>query len=215
MDINKLNERMLNFSEKGFFDKANLMEAKAPKDSTYFLLKLIDSANEDLIDVIEFFVKQQKMDIQKLLSQSYENLFDFFNESEINLKSLIKILNSDIVRLDSKRITSIPDEISKLKKLKSLNLDNNKIKKLPESISKLSKLEKLSLANNQIKQIPSSIVKILNLSYLDLSNNDLESLPDNIDMLKGLSLLDLRGNNFPKEEQRRIKKIFKSIKVIF
>jgi Leucine-rich repeat (LRR) protein len=214
MDINKLNDRMLNLSEKGFF-KANLMEAKNSNDSTHFLLKLIDSANEDLIDVIEFFVKKENIDIQKLLNQSYENLFDFFNESEINLKSLIKILNSDIVRLDSKRITSIPNEISKLKKMKSLNLDNNKIKKLPENISKLSKLEKLSLANNQIKQIPSSIVKILNLSYLDLSNNDLESLPNNIDMLKGLSLLDLRGNNFSKEEQKRIKKIFKSIKVIF
>lgn len=214
MDINKLNDRMLNLSERGFF-KANLMESKTSNDANYFLLKLIDSANEDFIDVIEFFAKSKNIDIQKLLSQNYENLFDFFNESQINLKSLIKILNSDMIRFDSKRITSIPNEIYKLKKLKSLNLDSNKIKKLPENISKLQKLEKLSLANNQIKQIPSSIVKILNLSYLDLSNNDLESLPDNIDKLKGLSLLDLRGNNFPKEEQKRIKKIFKSIKVIF
>jgi Leucine-rich repeat (LRR) protein len=214
MDINKLNDRMLNLSEKGFF-KANLMEAKNSNDSTHFLLKLIDFANEDLIDVIEFFVKQNNISIQDLLPQRYENLFDFFNENSINLKNLIGILNSDIVNLTSKGITSIPNEIYKLKKLKSLNLDFNKIKKLPENIGKLQKLEKLSLANNQLKQIPSSIVKILNLSYLDLSNNDLESLPDNIDKLKCLSLLDLRGNNFPKEEQKRIKKIFKSIKVIF
>jgi Leucine-rich repeat (LRR) protein len=215
MDINRLNERMLKFSEKGFFDKINLMETKAPNNATYFLLKLIDSANEDLIDVIEFVAKQNNIDIQKLLSQSYENLFDIFNKSEINLKTLIEILNSHVVRLDSKRISLIPNEISKLKKLKFLDLDNNKIKKIPESISGLQKLEKLSLANNQIKKIPSSIVKILNLSYLDLSNNDLEFLPDNINMLKALSLLDLRGNNFPKEEQKRIKNIFKSIKVIF
>ena len=214
MDINKLNERMSILSENGFF-KANLMEAKSSNDSIHFILKLIDIANEETIDIIEFFAKQNNIDIQKLLVQSYENLFDFFNENEITLKNLIKILNSDIVRLDSQRITSIPNEIYKLKKLKSLNLDSNKIKRLPENISKLKKLEKLSLANNQIKQIPASIVKILNLSYLDLSNNDLESLPDNIDKLKGLSLLDLRDNNFSKEEQKRIKKIFKSIKVIF
>lgn len=214
MDINKLNERMLNFSEKGFF-KSNLMESKGSNDSVHFLLKLIDIANEESIDIIEFFAEQHKIDIQKLLVQNYENLFNFFNEKQITLKNLIKILNSDIIRLDSKEIASIPNEIYKLKKLKSLNLDSNKIKKLPESISKLHKLEKLSLANNQIKQIPSSIVKILNLSYLDLSNNELESLPDNIDKLKGLSLLDLRGNKFSKEERNKIKKIFKSIKVIF
>ena len=214
MDINKLNDRMFNLVEKGFF-KANLTESKNSNDSTYFLLKLIDFANEDLIDVIEFFSKNHDVNIQDLLSQRYENLFDFFNEKDVNLKNLIRILNSDIVNLYSKGITVIPNEIYKLKKLKSLNLDSNKIKKLPESISKLSKLEKLSLANNQLKQIPSSIVKILNLSYLDLSNNDLESLPENIDKLKCLSLLDLRENNFSKEEQKRIKKIFKSIKVIF
>jgi Leucine-rich repeat (LRR) protein len=214
MDINKLNDRMFNLVEKGFF-KANLTESKNSNDSTYFLLKLIDFANEDLIDIIEFFAKQNDVNIQDLLSQRYENLFDFFNESSINLKNLIRILNSDIVDLNSKGITNIPNEIYKLKKIKSLNLDSNKIKKLPENIGKLQKLEKLSLANNQLKQIPSSIVKILNLSYLDLSNNDLESLPDNIDKLKCLSLLDLRENNFSKEEQKRIKKIFKSIKVIF
>jgi Leucine-rich repeat (LRR) protein len=215
MDINKLNERMLNFSEKGFFNKATLMEAKTPNDSTYFLLELIDFANEELLDVIEFFAKQSNIDIQNLLTQRYENLFDFFNKNEINLKVLIGILNTDIAYLNSKGITVIPNEIYKLKKLKSLNLDSNKIKKLPENIGKLQKLERLSLANNQIKQIPSSIVKILNLNYLDLSNNDLESLPENIDKLKCLSLLDLRGNNFSKEEQKKIKKIFKSIKVIF
>ena len=214
MDINKLNDRMLNLSEKGFF-KANLMEYKNSDDSTYFLLKLIDFANEDLIEVIDFFAKQHNVNIQELLSQRYENLFDFFNENDINLKILIGILNSDIAHLTSKGITVIPNEIYKLKKLKSLNLDSNKIKKIPESIGKLHKLEKLSLSNNQIKQIPSSITKILNLGYLDLSNNNLESLPDNIDKLKSLYLLDLRGNNFSKEEQKRIKKIFKSIKVIF
>lgn len=214
MDINKLNERMLNLSEKGFFEGV-LMESKKSNDATYFLLKLIDFANEDSIDIIEFFAKQSNIDIHSLLSQRYENLFEFFNKNEINLKILIGILNDDIVNLASKGITIIPNEIYKLKKLKSLNLDSNKIKKLPESIGKLQKLEKLSLANNQIKQIPSSIVKILNLGYLDLSNNNLESLPDNIDKLKSLWLLDLRGNNFSKEEQKKIKKIFKSIKVIF
>ena len=178
-------------------------------------MKLIDFANEDLIEVIDFFAKQHNVNIQELLSQRYENLFDFFNENDINLKILIGILNSDIAHLTSKGITVIPNEIYKLKKLKSLNLDSNKIKKIPESIGKLHKLEKLSLANNQIKQIPSSITKILNLGYLDLSNNNLESLPDNIDKLKSLYLLDLRGNNFSKEEQKKIKKIFKSIKVIF
>lgn len=214
MDINKLNDRMFNLVEKGFF-KANLTESKNSNDATYFLLKLIDFANEDLIDVIEFFAKQHSIDIQDLLSQRYDNLFDFFNKTEINLKVLIGILNSDIIHLHSKGITIVPNEIYKLKKLKSLNLDSNKIKKLPENIGKLQKLEKLSLANNQLKQISSSIVKILNLSYLDLSNNDLESLPENIDKLKCLSLLDLRKNNFSKDEQKKIKKIFKSAKVIF
>jgi Leucine-rich repeat (LRR) protein len=214
MDINKLNRRMSLLCENGFF-KSNLNESKDNIDSIHFLLKLIDSANEDLIDSIDFFAKQSNVNIQNLLTERYENLFTFFDKSQMNLKNLMEILNSDRVNLDSKGISVIPNEIYKLKKLKSLNLDSNKIKKLPESIGKLNKLERLSLANNQLKQIPSSIVKILNLGYLDLSNNNIEVLPDNIDMMKGLGLLDLRGNNISKEEQKRIKKIFKSAKVIF
>lgn len=214
MDISKLNNRMSLLCENGFF-KENLMESKTSDESINFLLKLIEASNEDIIDSIEFFAKQSDINIDNLLSERYENLFDFFNKKEVTLKNLITILNSDMVNLSSKGITTIPNELYKLKKLKSLNLDSNKIKKLPESIGKIQKLERLSLANNQIKQIPSSIVKILNLSYLDLSNNSLESLPDNIDKLKGMSLLDLRGNKFPKEEQKRLKEIFKSAKIIF
>jgi hypothetical protein len=67
-------------------------------------------------------------------------------------------------------ITSIPDNISKLNKLKRVNLANNKgLNKISPNISSLGVLEELSLTNCDIKLMPETISQLPNLEKLNLS----------------------------------------------
>jgi len=50
-----------------------------------------------------------------------------------------------MLSLELNKLTSLPDEISNLKKLENLNLSRNKLKNVPASIGELEKLEYLFL----------------------------------------------------------------------
>ena len=59
-----------------------------------------------------------------------------------------------VLRLNSKKLTQFPAEITQLSNLEELFLMNNAIQEIPHSILQLKKLRKLILENNQIEVIP-------------------------------------------------------------
>jgi Leucine-rich repeat (LRR) protein len=56
-------------------------------------------------------------------------------------------------------------------------IDDNQLGKLPDSISLLQNLSSLNLMNNQLKELPDSITHLQNLSSLNLMNNPLVNPP--------------------------------------
>jgi len=60
------------------------------------------------------------------------------------------------------------------REISNLDLSDKKLKTLPEDISRLKKLEHLDLSNNNIKTLPNSISKLELLSFLILSGNPIK-----------------------------------------
>ncbi|MHA2182868.1 MAG: leucine-rich repeat domain-containing protein, partial [Promethearchaeota archaeon] len=92
------------------------------------------------------------------------------------------ILGNHIIMLNlcGKGLAYLPESISQLKLLQTLDLRNNNLNELPESIGKLKFLEELIVHDNALQSIPDSIGNLTNLGILHLDNNDLTTLPDTI-----------------------------------
>lgn len=78
------------------------------------------------------------------------------------------------------QIKIIPDEISKLKKLKKLNLCHNRITEIKESLCELRDLTHLNLSYNKIKYLPSKVANLPQLNSLYLEGNPFDLLPPEI-----------------------------------
>nr|XP_043630343.1 MDIS1-interacting receptor like kinase 2-like [Erigeron canadensis] len=93
---------------------------------------------------------------------------------------------------------SIPQELSNLQHLESLNLGDNFLHgPIPINFRNLSKLTFLNLGMNRISgPIPIELVNLANLHSLDLNHNNLEGpLPQESEKLSKLSYLALSFNN--------------------
>ena len=93
------------------------------------------------------------------------------------------------------RLTELPKEIGRLKKLEYLSLGTNKLTKLPSSIGNLTNLRVLDLGFNSLESLPPQIGNLKNLEDLRLNNNNLTKLPPQIGNLTKLLTLDLRYND--------------------
>jgi hypothetical protein len=91
-------------------------------------------------------------------------------------------------------IKVLPSVIGELTELRALILKDNKITSLPFEIFKLKKLQKLDLASNSVEIIPASISEFKNLDSLDLRYNGIVTLPHEIANLTNLKYLQLWGN---------------------
>ena len=75
--------------------------------------------------------------------------------------------------LSKNSMTSLPDSICLLTRLRSLNLSRNQISTVPPSIRALTGLQELHLAGNQITILPPAICALQELTLLDISQNPL------------------------------------------
>ncbi|KAA3627428.1 MAG: hypothetical protein DWQ02_19770, partial [Bacteroidetes bacterium] len=115
------------------------------------------------------------------------------------------------------KLEEVPDLVSRMPNLVSLNLEGNRISRLPEWLKNCDQLKKLylganrfqgtaefqnlppeltklSLFNNEIGEIPVSITKLKKLEELNMSYTDLTKIPASIQNLKNLKVLELYGN---------------------
>ncbi|MGD9592064.1 MAG: leucine-rich repeat domain-containing protein [Candidatus Berkiella sp.] len=95
--------------------------------------------------------------------------------------------------LEGNCLKSISGNIQKLTTLEELGLDRNKITALPAQIGKLPKLKILSLDGNLLLELPKSINQLTTLRILGLNNNFLFDLPD-ISTLPNLEIVGARNN---------------------
>eukprot|EP01112_Ceratiomyxa_fruticulosa_P011838 TRINITY_DN324_c0_g3_i1.p1 TRINITY_DN324_c0_g3~~TRINITY_DN324_c0_g3_i1.p1 ORF type:complete len:768 (+),score=115.97 TRINITY_DN324_c0_g3_i1:217-2520(+) len=86
----------------------------------------------------------------------------------------------------SSTLHSIPEEITQLPLLETLNLSFNRIHTLPPTIYKLSSLVKLNVSENNLEDLPESLGLMTKLQRLDVSHNNLKELPSSMNGLHSL-----------------------------
>ncbi|XP_051896535.1 leucine-rich repeat-containing protein 28 isoform X2 [Pristis pectinata] len=120
-----------------------------------------------------------------------------------------KLPNLTELYLHSNNIEVIPEAISTLVKLQSLDLSNNALAILCPEIGQLKSLRHLRLANNQLKFLPSGMwasqaepefncpsqVALEKLVYLAADRNQLKDLPRQLCILPNLKELSVTSNN--------------------
>lgn len=107
---------------------------------------------------------------------------------------LFKLKKLQKLDLASNGVDFVPASISELEELDSLDLRYNGIATLPPEIAKLSKLRYLQLWGNKLVEVERSITLLPRLAEIYLKDNRLTQLPDDFAKMKTLTYIDLQGN---------------------
>jgi Leucine-rich repeat (LRR) protein len=113
--------------------------------------------------------------------------------STIKVKYFLKSIYRELIASFNK-ITRLPVEMGKLRRLRKLYLNNNRIKNLPNEIGSMEMLEEFVVSENMIEELPVSIARIPNLKVLRLTNNRLRFIPYELANILTLEEFDC-GNN--------------------
>eukprot|EP01095_Lingulamoeba_sp_RSL-Kostka_P003371 TRINITY_DN14356_c0_g1_i1.p1 TRINITY_DN14356_c0_g1~~TRINITY_DN14356_c0_g1_i1.p1 ORF type:complete len:282 (+),score=16.94 TRINITY_DN14356_c0_g1_i1:115-960(+) len=94
------------------------------------------------------------------------------------------------------RFSQIPECIGYVftDNLKTLNITFTDLSILPESISRLVSLDTLDFSNNNLRIIPDDYGALTNLRVLLIYHNVIESIPDTIGNMVSLTKLDCKSN---------------------
>lgn len=110
---------------------------------------------------------------------------------------------------------TLPEQITELESLQTLNLWYNRLEELPESLGNLKSLNVLNLGSNQLSTLPDSIGNLKHLHTLVLTHNKLRTIPDTIKNLNSLRNLYVERNLFPHKYDREeiLPKVVKDIEI--
>ena len=136
--------------------------------------------------------------LSQLLEISVGNNQFAFGDIETFLQNFPQVEVLDLAHIG---LNAVPQKISTLTKLESLNLSNNSITQNFNHLSTLIILKELNLAGNQLTKIPTEVGMLTQLKTLDLSNNSISpNFTSPLAQLKNLEWLNMSGNqmtNFP------------------
>jgi len=151
--------------------------------------KPISPEEKPLLKDLEKFISELKIENEhvKSLSLSGKGLTTVPD-------SITKLIWLDSLDLCINQLTTLPETIGNLKALKQLYCQKNRLTTIPESIGDLKSLKNLSLEDNQLTQLPETIGNLTSLQYLNLTSNRLKALPKSIGNLNLLYALSLGMN---------------------
>ena len=116
-----------------------------------------------------------------------ENLTEF----PLAILSLADTL--EILDLSNNKLSTLPNEITQLHKLKIVFASNNCFDTLPAILGKCQNLEMIGFKSNQIKRVPAQALPD-KLRWLILTDNKIETLPARVGECSRLQKLALAGN---------------------
>uniref|UniRef100_A0A2C9KJE6 Uncharacterized protein n=1 Tax=Biomphalaria glabrata TaxID=6526 RepID=A0A2C9KJE6_BIOGL len=100
----------------------------------------------------------------------------------------------EIFSVNGNGLMSLPDDFGHISSLKALFVGYNFISSLPESLHKLRKLRVLDATSNKLETLYSEIGQNVNLRILKVKQNRLKSFPSTLGLLKKLEVLDAEVN---------------------
>ena len=103
----------------------------------------------------------------------------------------------EVLDLSGNQLSHLPDNFSKLAKLRILFCSENLFDELPAVLGACPELSMVGFKSNQISRVSAKALPI-NLRWLILTNNQIESLPDEIGNCVQLQKLMLAGNRLQK-----------------
>jgi hypothetical protein len=125
----------------------------------------------------------------------------------------------EVLDLSNNRLSSLPDDLPRLHRLKALFLNNNQFETVPEVLARCPRLSMVSfksnqlttlsetalppqtrwliLTNNQLTTLPAALGKLTKLQKLMLAGNRLQSLPDELSACLNLELIRIAANQLP------------------
>eukprot|EP01127_Copromyxa_protea_P004346 TRINITY_DN14212_c0_g1_i1.p1 TRINITY_DN14212_c0_g1~~TRINITY_DN14212_c0_g1_i1.p1 ORF type:complete len:355 (-),score=73.25 TRINITY_DN14212_c0_g1_i1:53-1024(-) len=155
-------------------------ESKMSKATVYtkeILKQTITSAQENEISHLSLYKKSIKALPEEIGNLTLDHL-DLSNNTLTSLPSTFsQLVNLTILNLSVNKLSSFPECILSLTKLKSLDLQHNSLPSLPNNISSLENLEELNLFANQLTKLPEELGDLNKLKKVDLELNHLSSLP--------------------------------------
>ncbi|KAK1366750.1 plant intracellular Ras-group-related LRR protein 6-like [Heracleum sosnowskyi] len=120
--------------------------------------------------------------------------------SNNNLQSIpesltARLLNVLVLDVHSNQLTTLPNSIGCLSKLKILNVSGNLLQSLPATIENCRSLEELNANFNMLTKVTDTIgFELINLKKISLNSNKLAFLPSSTSHLTNLCILDARLN---------------------
>ena len=125
----------------------------------------------------------------------HKSIFSFYFDED-NIDEMIhKMEFMRELDISNSGLKDLPDCLTLLKHLETLNASRNIFATFPEVIRTLPNLRKLDLSFNEITSIPLWVFELSEIRGLNLMNNKLTTLSENIDMLGSLESLSLSGNS--------------------
>ncbi|PZO12395.1 MAG: protein kinase [Leptolyngbya foveolarum] len=131
-------------------------------------------------------------------------------------REILELADSlEFLNLSNNRLSELPDDFWRLKKLKIAFFNDNAFEMFPAVLAKCPALSMVSfknnqieqmgelsenirwliLTNNRIKQLPAGMGRLSKLQKLMLAGNQLQTLPDELADCKRLELIRLSANN--------------------
>jgi hypothetical protein len=99
----------------------------------------------------------------------------------------------EILDLTDNNLSTLPDDLNKLHKLRILFISNNQFKEVPSVLATCPNLTMIGFRNNQIDTFEENAVP-LHTRWLILTDNNLKTLPNSMGDLKYLQKCMLSGN---------------------
>lgn len=115
------------------------------------------------------------------------------NRLDINFARLGDI-NLEYLNIWKSKIKFLPDNVSKLNTIESLQLQNNHISKISPRLYELPRLQRLNLSENKIRELPPGIANLKRLRFLNLRNNYLRTLPPELSDMDRLIEISFQYN---------------------